>query len=167
MPPPPPHPRTKRPLPRYFFILCIARNAGRLSIGKLNGWRVNMVLPHEVTSWLPASILLVPISLFFPPSFKLQYTNWKKNGRPNQQWHHRIMSECFFFSLGWVGVGGGGGGGDRNLPPPPLPLSHPIYIYVCGCGGWRGRQGFQDSAGLAPVIIKLARIIFAARKLPA
>ena len=76
----------------------------------------------------------------------------------------------FFFDVRWVGcVGeggwGGGWGGDREFAPPHF-LPNPIHIYLYGCGGWRDRQVIQDSAYLARMIIKLARIIFAALKLP-
>ena len=76
----------------------------------------------------------------------------------------------FFFwrSVGWLCVcvcGGGGGGGAWEFAPPHF-LPNPIHIYLYGCGGWRDRQVIQDSAYLARMIIKLARIIFAALKLP-
>ena len=74
-------------------------------------------------------------------------------------------NEWFFFCVyvRWIGCrGGGGGGGDMGIWHPALPLPHPIHIYLCGCGSWRDRQVIQDSAWVTLVIIKLARIIFAA-----
>ena len=73
----------------------------------------------------------------------------------------------FFFYVRWVGCVGeveGGGGAWEFAPPHFLP--NLIHIYLYGCGGWRDRQVMQDSAYLARMIIKLARIIFAALKLP-
>ena len=66
-------------------------------------------------------------------------------------------NEFYRRSVGWLW-----GGGGIEFAIPPLPLPHPIHIYLCGCGGWRDRQVIQDSAWLALVIIKLAKIIFAA-----
>ena len=75
----------------------------------------------------------------------------------------------FFFlvwrSVGWLCVGERGGGGAWEFAPPHF-LPNPIHIYLYGCGGWRDRQVIQDSAYLARMNIKLARIIFAALKLP-
>ena len=85
------------------------------------------------------------------------------------------LSECsfffFFFDVRWIGCGGGGGGGGTDggawkfAPPHFLPNPIHIHVYLYGCGGWRDRQVIQDSAYLARMIIKLARIIFAAYKL--
>ena len=65
--------------------------------------------------------------------------------------------------MGWLwGRAGGGGGGHANCTPT-LPLPHIIHIYLYGCGGLRGRQVIQDSACLAWIITKLARIILQLR----
>ena len=58
------------------------------------------------------------------------------------------------------------GGAWEFAPPHFLPNPIHIYMYLYGCGGWRDRQVIQDSAYLARMVIKLARIIFAAYKLP-
>ena len=71
----------------------------------------------------------------------------------------------FFFFWRLVGWLCGGGAGTWEFAPPHF-LPNPIHIYSYGYGGWRDRQVIQDSAYLARMIIKLARIIFAALKLP-